>query len=182
MAYSNNKTPAGIAALILRMVVGAVFVYAAWLKLRDPWAMFAIAIDSYQVLPVWAVELVARTLPWFELLLGLVLMSGVWQRVSTACTSLLLLVFLGLMVRAMAKGMQIECGCFGSGEQISAWTLMRDGGLMAASLFVTWMAFRQAIRRPALPGDPRPPLRPPAGEPPVPVESYVPRGDPAGRE
>ncbi len=182
MAYLNNKTPAGIAAMILRIIVGALFVYAAWLKLREPWAMFAIAIDSYQVLPTWAVEVVARTLPWFELLLGLLLMTGIWQRVSTTCMSLLLLVFMGLMVRAMAKGMQIECGCFGSGEQISGLTLLRDGALLAASLFVTWTAFRPAILRPVLREGHQPTLQKPDDEPPVPVESYVPRGDRAGRE
>ena len=53
-------------ALVLRIVLGAIFVYAAWTKLKDPWALFAMAIDSYQVLPLRAVEWVARTLPWLE--------------------------------------------------------------------------------------------------------------------
>ena len=67
-----SKKPANVAALVLRVVLGVIFVYAAWVKLREPWALFAMSIDSYQVLPVWAVELVARVLPWFELLLAVV--------------------------------------------------------------------------------------------------------------
>ena len=45
-----------VLALLLRIALGAIFVYAAWSKLKDPWALFAMAIDSYQVLPVWEGE------------------------------------------------------------------------------------------------------------------------------
>lgn len=65
-----SKKPVTVAALVLRVVLGVIFVYAAWVKLREPWALFAMSIDSYQVLPLWAVEQVARVLPWFELLLA----------------------------------------------------------------------------------------------------------------
>jgi len=151
MTFLSSKTPAGILASILRIALGVIFVYAAWIKLREPWAMFAIAIDSYQILPAWAVELVARALPWFELLLGGLLIAGVWRRVSGAAASLLLAVFFSLMVRAMAKGMQIDCGCFGPGERLSWMTLLRDGALLASSLFVTLGSRRplQAERRAA---------------------------------
>jgi uncharacterized membrane protein YphA (DoxX/SURF4 family) len=121
--------------------LGVIFLYAAWMKLRDPWALFAISIDSYQVLPFWAVELAAHSLPWFELLLGALLIAGVWRGVPAVAATLLLGVFFGLMVRAMAKGMQIDCGCFGPGERLSWVTLLRDGALLASSVFVTAMAF-----------------------------------------
>ncbi|HXM41362.1 MAG TPA: MauE/DoxX family redox-associated membrane protein [Bryobacteraceae bacterium] len=138
----GRRTPAGAAALVLRVILGAIFVYAAWMKLRDPWALFAMSIDSYQVLPLWAVELAAHSLPWFELLLGVLLIAGVWRGVPAVAATLLLGVFFGLMVRAMAKGMQIDCGCFGPGERLSWMTLLRDGALLASSVFVTAMAFQ----------------------------------------
>src|SRR5450755_2096775 len=105
----NSKTPAAAAASILRVILGPIFMYAAWIKLREPWALFAISIDSYQVLPLWAVEFIARTLPWLELLLGALLIAGIWRGVAAAAATLLLGVFFGLMIRAMAKGMQIDC-------------------------------------------------------------------------
>jgi uncharacterized membrane protein YphA (DoxX/SURF4 family) len=129
-------------ALALRIALGAVFVYAAWTKLREPWELFAMSIDAYKVLPDWAVLVVARTLPWAEMLIGLALMAGRWLRLSAAAASLLLLVFFALMVRAYAKGMQIDCGCFGGGDTISLRTLARDGGLLAGYLLLTWMSFR----------------------------------------
>jgi len=133
------------AALVLRVALGGVFLYAAYLKLKDPWQMFAMSIDSYQLLPLWAVKAVARTLPWMELALGVLLIAGLWRRVATILTTLLLAVFFSLMVRANVKGMAINCGCFGPGELISWKTLLRDGSLLAASLYVTAVAF---VRRP----------------------------------
>jgi len=128
--------------LALRVALGAVFVYAAWTKLRQPWELFAMSIDAYKVLPYWAVVVVARTLPWAELAIGLVLMAGRWLRVSAGAASLLLLVFFVLMVRTYVKGMQIDCGCFGLGDTISPRTLARDGSLLAGYLFLTWTGFR----------------------------------------
>ena len=140
MAFSQSRILRTV-ALALRIALGAVFVYAAWTKLRQPWELFAMSIDAYKVLPYGAVLAVARTLPWAELLIGLLLMAGRWLRVSAAAASLLLLVFFGLMVRAYAKGMQIDCGCFGLGDAISARTLARDGALLAGSVFLTTMSF-----------------------------------------
>ncbi len=136
-------------ALVLRVLLGAIFLYAAWTKLREPWGIFAIGIDSYQILPAWAVEVVARTLPWFELLLGVWLIAGLWRGISSAITSALLIVFFSLMVRAMIKGMQIDCGCFGPGDRLSWVTLLRDGALLASSLFVTFIAWWPGRQRAA---------------------------------
>src|ERR1035438_4375526 len=99
MGYSQSRV-LRMVALVLRVALGAVFAYAAWLKLREPWEMFAMSIDAYGLLPYKAVVVVARTLPWAELLIGLALMVGRWLRVSAGAASLLLLVFFGLMVRA----------------------------------------------------------------------------------
>ena len=140
---SPSKTLRAV-TLVLRFALGAVFVYAAWTKLRTPWELFAMSIDSYQLLPLKAVELVARTLPWFELAVGLLLMAGFWLRSAAAATALLLAVFFGLMVRAYAKGMEINCGCFGPNDIISWKTLLRDGSLLAAALALTALSF---IRR-----------------------------------
>jgi len=128
--------------LVLRVVLGAVFVYAAWAKLRQPWELFAMSIDAYKVLPYWAVLVVARTLPWAELAIGLALMVGRWLRVWAGAASLLLLVFFVLMVRTYVMGLKIDCGCFGLGDPISPRTLARDGSLLAGYLFLTWTGFR----------------------------------------
>jgi uncharacterized membrane protein YphA (DoxX/SURF4 family) len=131
--------------------MGVVFLYAAWTKLREPWLMFAMTIDAYGILPQWAVLTVARTLPWAELALGLLLLSGKWLRVSASMASAILLAFFTILLRSYLKGMQIDCGCFGAGDVISPRTLLRDGGLLAAALTLAVLAFRQAPQ--SVPGD-----------------------------
>jgi len=145
MTSSKSKILSRI-ALVLRIALGIIFVYAAYTKLKDPWALFAMAIDSYQLLPLRWVEFVAKTLPWFELVLGLVLLSGFFRRTATVASSVLLAVFFSLILRAHFKGMEINCGCFGPGEVISWKTMLRDGSMVAGSIFITVMAFLRRAR------------------------------------
>jgi uncharacterized membrane protein YphA (DoxX/SURF4 family) len=128
--------------LALRLVLAAVFLYAAYTKLRQPWLLFALSIDSYQLLPQWAVLTIARTLPWLELLLGLLLASGFGLPYVALATSLQLVIFLGVMLRGYAKGLGIDCGCFGAGEALTIKTLIRDGLLTAGAIVLTVSAFQ----------------------------------------
>ncbi|HWY47322.1 MAG TPA: MauE/DoxX family redox-associated membrane protein [Bryobacteraceae bacterium] len=133
--------------LPLRLIMAAVFLYAAYTKLREPWLVFAMSIDAYQLLPQWAVLTLGRTIPWLELLLGLLLAMGIALRYTAAAAAILLGVFFGIMVHAYAQGLKIDCGCFGLGEPITARTLLRDGLLLAACLTLTFLAVRQRARR-----------------------------------
>ena len=146
-AYSSFAKPgAGRRGLLLvaRIALGGVFVYAAYTKLRHPWMLFAFSINSYQILPEWAVTLLARILPWLELLLGLLLVSGYQLRYVAAASSALLLGFFAVMLRSHFKGLGIDCGCFGFGEKLGVRTLVRDGALVAVSLAVSVAAFASA--------------------------------------
>ncbi len=141
MDFSRTKI-LKLAVLVLRVILGGLFAYAGYLKLVQPWQLFAADIAEYQVVPMWAATFIARSLPWFEILLGLMVIVGRWTRTSTVLLSGILLVFFSLMVRAKLQGKQIDCGCFGSGEPISWKTLLRDGSMLAGALFLTVMAFR----------------------------------------
>lgn len=127
-------------SLGLRLVLGAVFLYAAYTKLRQPWLLFAMSIDSYQLLPEWAVLFLGRTLPWTELALGLLLITGLALRYTSAAATSLLGLFFAVMLRSYIKGLGIDCGCFGVGEALSPMTLARDGLLLTASASVLVMA------------------------------------------
>ncbi|MCC6341205.1 MAG: DoxX family membrane protein [Bryobacterales bacterium] len=129
--------------LALRLVLGAVFLYAAWSKLRQPWLVFALSVDSYRILPAWMVFAVARTLPWLELLLGLLLLAGRYLRYAAPACTLLLLVFHAAMVRAYLSGLGIDCGCFGVGEAVSPATLVRDGALLAGAAALWFLVYRR---------------------------------------
>jgi uncharacterized membrane protein YphA (DoxX/SURF4 family) len=132
-----------------RVALGLIFLYAAYAKLhfdgawhlRDYHFLFAMAIDSYKMLPISAVQLMARVLPWFELALGGLLIAGVAVRWIGSITSGLLLVFIGAMTRAKILGLEINCGCFGNNEKLGTATLIRDSSLLVLALAVTVGAF-----------------------------------------
>lgn len=120
--------------LALRLVLGAVFIYAAYTKLRQSWLLFALSIDSYQLLPSWAVFALARTLPLLELALGILLIAGVWLRYLSIAAAAILALFFLVMVVSYFRGAAIDCGCFGVGEPLSLKTMARDGALLAAAI------------------------------------------------
>ena len=120
--------------LALRLLLGAVFIYAAYTKLRQSWLLFALSIDSYQLLPEWGVFAVARTLPWLELALGILLIAGIWLRQLSVLAAAILALFFSVMVVSYFRGAAIDCGCFGVGEPLSLKTLLRDGLLLAAAI------------------------------------------------
>ena len=133
-------------ARILRFILGAVFLYAAYTKLSQPLSLFALSIDSYQLLPGYAVFAVAYTLPFVELGLGILLLSGWGLRWVAAATALILSTFFILMLHSYSKGMGIDCGCFGVGESLSVKTLIRDGVLLASAIVLAVLAFKKNLR------------------------------------
>lgn len=129
-----------------RLALAAVFLWAAYTKLRDPWMIFAMEIDAMHILPAALLEPVARTLPWFELLLGVSLVIGIQMRYVASAASVLLIGFFSTLLLLYARGFQGDCGCFGPGEQLGPKTLARDGVLVVLSIWVTWEAFRRSKR------------------------------------
>jgi uncharacterized membrane protein YphA (DoxX/SURF4 family) len=96
---------------LFRLVVGATFVYASIDKVLHP-AQFAIAVRSYQILPVSVSNLFAIVLAWSELAAGLMLIAGVCTRKAAGAIFLMLVVFIVALLTAMVKGLVIDCGCF----------------------------------------------------------------------
>ena len=132
-----------------RVALGVIFLYAAYAKLhfngawhlRDYYFFFGMAINSYNLLPFWAVELLSRFMPWFELALGFFLVIGIGLRWSGLVASALLAVFIAAMTRAYILGLEIVCGCFGNNEKLGPWTLVRDSSMLVLALAVTIGAF-----------------------------------------
>ncbi len=135
-----------VIGIVSRLALAAIFIYAAYVKLKSPWFVFAASIDSYRMLPPNATIFLAKTLPWFELVLGALLLIGFRVRwVAIACGALLGGFWLS-MLRAYLLGMNIDCGCFGPGEAISPLTLLRDAGMWILAAIVWWTARLATIR------------------------------------
>ena len=144
-----------ILLVVGRLALGAVFLYAAYAKMKPlvagmPWsvasiktslAMFGLQVDSYELLPASLVRAVAHLLPPFELFLGLWLLSGVALRLSSTVTALLIGGFLGVVVRTYMVGLKIHCGCFGGSEPVGPWEIIRDSLFVLLALAVMLGAF-----------------------------------------
>lgn len=123
--------------LILRIVLGGLFVYAGGLKLADPQA-FAIAVDGYGLVTWRMANLIARILPVVEIMAGIGLILDI--RGALGVIVVQLLGFMGVLAYGIHMGLDIDCGCFGpsdSGEPVSLWeTMFRDVLMLAACLIM----------------------------------------------
>ena len=156
MSGGNRKGAGAVLLVIGRVVLGAIFIFAAYAKMKPqpgmPWslasvrtslAMFAMGVDSYQMLPPSVVAPFAHWLPPAELVLGLWLVAGFGLRLSSILSTLAIVGFIAAMFSAYRRGLTISCGCFGPGEQIGPGTLIRDTLLfLPLCLAVTIGSFR----------------------------------------
>src|SRR5271157_644877 len=155
MMSSSPFTFRRIVILLGRFILGFFFMYAGYAKLFFPtmlphWpvgiglSFFAMQVDSYQLLAPWAVYFVSHTLPFAEIVLGLLLLVG-WQvRIWASLVSLIMIGFFAVVVRAYVLHLDINCGCFAKAEPLDLTTVIRDGFLAALALAMTVFAFLEA--------------------------------------
>lgn len=129
------------AGLAARLVVGAVWLVAGGLKITHPDASIA-AVRAYDLLPSSLVEPVGLLLPALELVVGLALVLGVLTRGAAVVSGLLFVAFLVGIISVWARGMEIDCGCFGGGgadpgaSSQYPWEVARDSALLLLSAYV----------------------------------------------
>jgi len=127
--------------LIARLTLGGVLLVAGYLK-YDEIAKSQMAVRAYEMLPVSLANIVGIILPFFEIALGLLLIVGAATRISATLATLLMFVFVIGISQAWARGLSIDCGCFGGGGQVEPGTanyltpLLRDTGLVALGIYL----------------------------------------------
>jgi uncharacterized membrane protein YphA (DoxX/SURF4 family) len=127
-----------VAYVLARLALGGVFLAAALPKMWRP-DQFADAVNNYKILPYFLVNLAAIALPWVEFLFGIFLIAGIKVRAASLASALLMAVFLAAIVSAWARGIDISCGCFGTGADgvpISWHEIIRDSVFLALALWV----------------------------------------------
>ncbi|WP_336029082.1 MauE/DoxX family redox-associated membrane protein [Geodermatophilus sp. FMUSA9-8] len=138
-----------------RLLLGGVLVVAGALKLPDP-AEAVRAVRAYRLLPEALVGPVAFGLPVVEVAVGLALLAGVFVRTAALAASVLMAVFTAAVASAWARGLQIDCGCFGGGGEVAAGEtgypaeVARDVALLLVALALArWPRSRLALGGPA---------------------------------
>lgn len=120
---------------ISRIFLAVIFIYAGYTKIVNP-IQFAAAIEKYQILPPGAVIRVVNTLPWIEVVVGVLLIVGIKIRCFAATAGAILAFFVVIMAITHARGIEADCGCFGIGEPISILTLLRDTIFIIPAVFL----------------------------------------------
>ena len=135
--------------VVARLVVGGVWLAAGLLKIPDPTENVR-AVRAYDLLPESLVPVVGHALPILEILVGACLLVGLLVRANALLSVVLLLAFIVGISSAWARGLSIDCGCFGGGggpaENARAkypWELARDFGLLLLS---GWLIYRPRTR------------------------------------
>jgi uncharacterized membrane protein YphA (DoxX/SURF4 family) len=127
--------------LLFRLILGVVLLVAGGLKIGNL-PKSAMAVRSYEMLPIPLANFLGYTLPWIEIGLGLLLIVGVTVKISGALGALTMLAFIIAIAQAWARGLSIDCGCFGGGGAIDPEDtkylseIIRDIGLMALGIFL----------------------------------------------
>jgi uncharacterized membrane protein YphA (DoxX/SURF4 family) len=144
-----------------RLVLGGIFVYAGFSKLLMPntnlWPMFVLKfsismnissfaqqVESYKMISPEASQVVAHTLPFVEIMLGLLVLIGWRLRIWATAITAIMVAFLAVVTRAYLLHMDINCGCFGTPEKLTGMTIVRDGALAALAILTTIFAFIEA--------------------------------------
>jgi uncharacterized membrane protein YphA (DoxX/SURF4 family) len=144
-----------------RLILGAIFLYAGYSKLFFPnrffWppamlkfsvlanlSNFGFQVESYKMLSPAGVRFVAHTLPFAEVLLGLLLLIGWRLKIWGTIVSLLLLGFVTVVTRAYLLHMDINCGCFAAPEPVSIKKIVEDSTMAVLAIAMTVFAFREA--------------------------------------
>jgi hypothetical protein len=127
---------------VLLCLVSAVLALAGLLKLQDPMA-FALAIANYDLLPRQALQPLAFLLPPLEIVTALALLSPRYRRAAWMLAAGLFLLFAGAVGSALARGLDVSCGCFGGAARVSWLHLVANLALLALCL---WQIRRQPMK------------------------------------
>src|SRR5713226_6964625 len=142
-----------------RLVLGGIFIYAGYSKVFLPnhtlWPLFflkfsistnlsnfAFQVEAFKLLPPWGVQFVAHTLPFTEIVLGLLVLIGWRLRIWASILTFITLGFFVVVTRAYL--LHMNCGCFATPEPIGPRKILEDAALSALALLMTYFAFVEA--------------------------------------
>jgi len=110
---------------VFRLILGGVLLVAGALKVTDPYSS-ATSVRAYQILPVDLANLLGFILPFAEVAIGIFLIVGIWVRLNALAGGALMIMFIIAIGQAWARGISLDCGCFGKGglldtDELPVW-------------------------------------------------------------
>jgi len=122
---------------IIRLFLGFMFIFAAVTKISDPEG-FSQAIYNYKIIPLSFVNILAIILPWIELCAGILMIFGISVKENSAIIFGLLLIFIIAITISLFRGLDINCGCFGTvnGSRVGLLKILENIGLLFLSIIL----------------------------------------------
>jgi len=129
---------------VFRLILGGVLLVAGALKVTDPYSS-ATSVRAYQILPVDLANLLGFILPFAEVAIGIFLIVGIWVRLNAIAGGALMIMFIIAIGQAWARGISLDCGCFGKGglldtDELPVWNytleIARDIVLAAFAVYL----------------------------------------------
>ena len=127
--------------LLARLGLGGILLYAGYLKAFTP-EKSMMAVRAYELLPIWLANIFGLVLPWLEIGAGILLIIGVGIRYAAIFGSALMIAFIIAIAQAWARGLSIDCGCFGDGGAVDPSetkyleTILRDIGFALLGFYL----------------------------------------------
>ena len=146
-SYSWKNIAYLCADTVLRLGLGAMFLYSAWSKVQDP-GMFQTTVDNYRMLPACTTAIFAVTMSMAELLVGAMFIFTKWTREAAFATGVMMAMFIVALAQAQARGLDISCGCFGESEKESnelVIAIVRDVALLVPTVWLLLKGQRRWI-------------------------------------
>jgi len=131
MKFLSNK----YLLFIIRIVIAFIFIYAGAEKISNP-DDFALSISNYRLLPISLLNFFAITLPWIEIISGILLLLGISVKENSAIILTMLSVFTIAIIISLFRGLSIDCGCFGKGTQIGLLKLGENLLMITGSILL----------------------------------------------
>jgi uncharacterized membrane protein YphA (DoxX/SURF4 family) len=144
-----------------RLLLGPIFIYAGYSKIFLPntnfWPLFflklsinmnlsnfGLQVDAFKMVPPAGVEFVAHTLPFAEIILGMLVLIGWRLRIWASLLTVIMVGFFFVVLRAYLLHMNINCGCFATPEPIGPKKIFEDAAMSILAVLMTVFAFQEA--------------------------------------
>lgn len=138
---SRSELVRDVIGLLARLGLAAVWLISGIIKAVDP-RTTVVAVRAYQIFPESLVGIIAGILPFLEIALGVLLVIGLATRLTAVLSAVVLVAFIAGVISAAARGLSIDCGCFGGGGDVAAGQtayteeILRDLGFLALAVYL----------------------------------------------
>lgn len=138
---SRSELVRDVIGLLARLGLAAVWLISGIIKAVDP-RTTVVAVRAYQIFPESLVGTIAGILPFLEIALGVLLVVGLATRLTAVLSAVVLVAFIAGVISAAARGLSIDCGCFGGGGDVAAGQtayteeILRDLGFLALAVYL----------------------------------------------